>query len=463
MDLREKKVGIWGFGVVGKAAAKYCQHLCQRLEILDKRELTEHELSLASSYNAHCCIGRNEHEIGDFLERNDTIIMSPGIDTRPFEHYAHKFVCELDLLIKSYKKPIIAITGSVGKTTITHILGHILQAKDPQWWVGGNIGNCMLELLDIQDQTCGAILEVSSFQLEHYRSCAPQLGIITNVYPNHIDRHGSFTDYAKTKCHLFDHMSSSGNALVPFELINIADIQLPYADNIHFFSATQSIDHMLNILPNTNCHVFYIHNNCLMDYYQNSHTILINTNDLPDITFTYNWLIMCAVLTLLDMPLADLHQHVAQLPMPSHRLEKFATINGIDFYNDSKGTTPAATLTAVDKLKQRPIILLLGGLSKGVDRTPLIKQLAHHVQAIIVFGKEHHELAHACQQVSVAYAETITLDEALDQAMTMAKPGAQIVLSPAGSSFDQFRDYQERGNYFKQIVKKLQDLSSMHV
>lgn len=456
MDMHDKKVGIWGFGVVGKSAARYLQPICSKLELLDKRELTDNEKQLARQLNASCYQGNTAQEIEEFLNRNDAVIVSPGVDTRPFASFAHKFVSELDLLHASYKKPIIAITGSVGKTTVTHILGHILQSVNKAWWVGGNIGTGMLDLLSVKDQTCGAILEVSSFQLEHCRTFAPHLAIITNIFPNHIDRHGSFEEYVKAKCAIFSHLGPDDHALLPCCLHSQLDTKIKLHDHLHFFDATGPADNVIGKISQQNLHTFYLDHQSIIDACNDHIQPLIAINQLPDITFTQNWLIICAALRLLNVGVPDLNKAVANLTMPAHRLEKVATINGIDFYNDSKGTTPAATLAAVEKLKNRPTIVLLGGLSKGVDRTQLINQLAGQVKSLVLFGKEHAELAKASHNAKISYQEAITLENALNMAVQMAQPGDQIVLSPAGSSFDQFEHYQARGDYFKECVNVLQ-------
>lgn len=458
MDLTGKKIGIWGFGVVGKSAAKYVSNHCQALEILDARNLSEQEHALINQYNATAFSGDTKSEIEAFLDKNEIILVSPGIDTRLFAAFGHKFISELDIIQGAYKKPVIAITGSVGKTTVTHILGHILQSINPGWWIGGNIGTGMLDLLSVQDQTCGAVIEVSSFQLEHCTSFSPHLAIITNIYPNHIDRHGSFDQYAATKISLCTRPRASDQALMPLSAPKIPGISLNNFQHINFFDATGTTHNISDTFTNPQNHLFF--NNCssLVDLHHNSCATLVDVEDLPDTTFTENWLIICAALRLLNIALPDLKKTVANLPMPAHRLEKVATIATIDFYNDSKGTTASATLAAVDKLKKRPIILLLGGKSKGVDRTPLIWQVANTVKAIVVFGAEHHELAKACEQAKVLYKEAITIDQALDHAMAMAQEGDQIVLSPAGSSYDQFAHYQERGDYFKSCVRKLQSI-----
>ena len=454
MELDQKNIGIWGFGIVGKAAAHYLHNKCNSLEILDTRQLTEEEQSTIKKLNCSWSQGQDCASIESFIARNDRIVISPGIDTRQYAQFSAKFIAEFDLFYASYKKPIVAITGSVGKTTVTHLLAHIIRSYNKKWWMGGNIGIGVLDALAIEDQTEGAIIEVSSFQLDQCKSFAPDLAIITNIYPNHLDRHGSFQEYVNAKAKIFAHQSEDQTALVPLSLRSTLGLDKQTHSSVHFFSLTNPGTQAMEQLPSTSI-LFYIDNGYVRAYNDGKLITLVAVNKLPDISFLENWLILCAVLFISQLPVDNLKELVANIPLPAHRLEHVATINGIDLYNDSKGTTTAATLAAVTKLKSRPIILILGGLGKGVDRSELIKQLKGNVKAIICFGKEGEILGSACSTYDIPHKVTTTLDQAIDGCLVLASAGDQIVFSPAGTSFDQFKNYEERGDYFKQCIHKI--------
>ena len=385
-----------------------------------------------------------------------TILLSaPALTPVQYAQFAEKFIAEFDLLRASYKKPIVAITGSVGKTTVTHLLAHIIRSYDPRWWVGGNIGNGVLDLLAMQDETEGAITEVSSFQLDQCTMFAPDLAIITNIYPNHLDRHGSFQKYVAAKAKILSQQTEDQVAIIPLSLKSQLNLEKVHS-SVHFFSMTNPCQEAMKELPGTSI-LFYIEDDRIKAYNDGKTITLVDIKKLPSISFLENWLIICAVLFISQLPVDNLIELVANLPLPEHRLEHVATINGIDFYNDSKGTTTAATLAAVQKLKTRPVILILGGLGKGVDRTDLIKQLKDNVKAIVCFGNEREPLACSCHTQNIPCDITETLDQAVQACMAMAVPGDQIVLSPAGTSYDQFKNFEERGNFFKQCVKTLQE------
>lgn len=454
MEFTTKNIGVWGFGIVGKAATHYLAQAGAHVDILDSRLLSEEEQHVLLDLQATWSHQQDQTDTEAFLARNDYIIVSPGIDTRLYSEFSHKFIAEFDLFQASYTKTKIAITGSVGKTTITHLLSHIIRSYNPKWWTGGNIGNSLLDVLVSQDQTDGAIIEASSFQLDQCKTFAPDLAIITNMYPNHLDRHGSLENYVKAKAKIFAYQHEDQVVLLPLALKDTFDLT-QVCSCIHYFSLCKPTQEVMQQLSNTNI-LFYIENNHIKAYNDGKQITLIDIASLPTISFIENWLIICAVLFLFQLPVDNLQEIVAHTRLPEHRLELVATINGIDLYNDSKGTTTAATHAAVEKLKTRPIILMLGGISKGVDRTQFIKDLKSEVKAIVCFGKERDALAAACKTCDIPHDAMETIEQALQASMARAHSGDQIVFSPAGASFDQFKNYQERGTHFKECVKNLQ-------
>lgn len=419
------------------------------LEIFDTRELTSKEKELLAqqhiTYNPH-------QKLESFLHNNDYIIPSPGIDIHPYRaQYSNKFFAELDLFQHHFHQPVIAITGSVGKTTITHLLAHILNQYNCNTKAAGNIGTPALDLIPLQEKIDMAILEVSSFQLELCTQFAPDLAIWTNLHPNHLDRHHSMNTYFHAKCNILLHQHAHQQALVPFELMPKIKKLSTIDSTIHWFSITTPTKQEFDSL-NINQMLFFVEDDIITVYQNQSKTSLISLHQLPRTTFAYNWVILCAALHLLDMPFTNVSQIIQTISLPEHRLEKVTTIHHIDFYNDSKSTTPTSTLAAVKQLQKKPIILLLGGLSKGIDREPLIKALQSYVHTIVCFGAQASQLAHFCSAYGISSYSFETLNDAFNTCIRIVKPGHQILFSPAGSSFDLFNNYQERGDYFKQLV-----------
>ncbi len=180
----------------------------------------------------------------NFLEYNDYIIASPGIDLRPYQSYEHKFVTEIDLFCQDWQKPLITITGTVGKTSTTHLLSELLKLAGLRVATGGNIGTGMLDLLNEQTSSDCAVLELSSFQLEYAQHCTPDLAIITNIYPNHLDRHGTYDEYTRAKLRSIQLQTPQQKTLIPLSLYEtVADI-LPMLHNALFYFHGNNRNHI---------------------------------------------------------------------------------------------------------------------------------------------------------------------------------------------------------------------------
>lgn len=443
--ISHKKIGIWGYGITGKAAVQYLSTQKFEICVLDKKELSQSDQDFLSSKQiAYFAQG----QLAEFLEQCDYILPSPGIDLRAYQAYKSKWLNELDLFQAAWHKPIVAITGSVGKTTITHVLSSLLEKSGKHVATGGNIGTPMFDLLAQQNESDLALLEVSSFQLEYTKNFAPTLAIWTNFYPNHLDRHGSEQEYKDAKAKLMAFQNNSQQALAPLTLKECINTQ----STAHYFAKDKPSDEVFKtIAPNQS--LYYFDADSIIQFKDGTYRSLIKRTDLPKISYEENWLIICAALDLLGIPMPKVS--LEELSLPEHRLEHVATINGIDFYNDSKSTTPQSTMAAVNRLKNRPVLLLLGGMGKGIDRSPLIQELRGKVKKIYCFGKEAVHLKALCDTQQIPSESHANLDTAFAACMSDGKCADQIVLSPAGASFDLFANYMERGTYFKKLVNDL--------
>lgn len=434
-DLVGKKVGIWGFGIVGKSAVTYLKDKAH-LSVLDKRQLNAQEQATLGNFNI-TLYGQDSLE--HFLQSHDFIIPSAGIDLRPFERYRSKWISELDIFGSHFKKPIIAITGTVGKTTTTHFLAHVLTTAGMKVACAGNIGTGLFDIIDKSDDYDIAVIEVSSFQLELCRTFAPHYALWTNFYPNHLDRHSSIDEYLQAKLRILAHQSSSQFSIIPLELAPHASEN---KSSTTYFSTTQPNKEIAH--P-----ILYIHEQFLFKKTRNKHEKIINIDGLG--LFPETLILIAQVVHALHIPLSIIHQSMMTWKPYEHRLEKVTTINGIDFYNDSKSTIMEATVAAIKALAHKPTILLLGGLSKGVDRTIYFEQLKN-IKAIICFGAEANQLCSALQQINITCYATSSLEQAVECAIAQAKAGDNILLSPGGSSYDLFKNYEERGRRFKELV-----------
>lgn len=439
-----KKIGIWGLGIVGTAAIKYFIQKGYHVQAMDQKVPTPEQQTFLDNLKVPFC---SQKELSSFLQSNDYILPSCGIDLRPHSEYMHKFLSELDLFSAECKTPIIAITGSVGKTTSTHLLSELLKAQGKKVFTGGNIGVGLLESIEKANTADYVVLEVSSFQLERCKAFAPDLAICTNIFANHLDRHGSMEKYVQAKMQITRYQKPGQRSLFPAALYDQV-LQSHATSTPSFFSC--------NEISFSDVHSFYFLRNAkiCMNYQTNTQTI-IDLHELPWVSYAENIILLASALDMLGCSLEGFVEILNQQELPEHRLEKVATIANIDFYNDSKATIPASTLAAIEKINQRPIVLFLGGISKGVNRADFVKQLKDKVRMVYCFGKEAEQLKSFCDQNQIEAQAFGNLEQAFTMLTHNLIPQDQILFSPAGASYDLYTDYRERGNHFKKLVKNI--------
>ena len=493
------KLGIVGFGVVGKSALSFLSRyrgdarlaellgdVHYAIVIWDQRNLEHHEQEMLQAYGAQF-IHESETSLDDFIFSCDKVLSSPGVDLQSVTYPHKKIVCELDFFGLFFKKPVIAITGSLGKTTTTIVFAKVLERlsaimstntifakphdhESLRVAVGGNIGTGMLDLAMQSDNFDCAVLELSSWQLERSKRFAPDIAVWTNLYPNHLDRHGTMLEYARAKYALIAQQTEQQYAVIPFDLLTgeVGQEICSWLDQSFVHIIVTSTDHITidtvhQYVKNCIATVFIQDQDIIFDVFENNclkqRMKLAQTSELLAVTFIENWLhIIGALYASYQSPdnlirfLPDVVSEVLDNPYTKHRVEYFATVRDVDFYNDSKSTVIQATQAAVRKLSMqgRPIIIILGGLDKGVDRSALMTFLVNtrSIKKIYSFGK-------ARDLVPSTYFST--LDEVVQDIMTVMQPHDVVLLSPSGASYDLFKNYQQRGDVFKELVLRYSD------
>lgn len=434
-------IGIWGFGAVGKALAAFLHKRGIPFAIMENRRPTEKEAELLAYYQTSWL---SQQEIAFFCARHDYVVPSPGIALASFGYEANNIIGELDLFQHFFKKPIIAVTGTTGKTTVATYLADALEQSGIRVALGGNIGNATFNLIEQQEIIDYAVIEVSSFQLESTKFFAPDLAIWTNFYHNHLDYHGTMRRYFQAKCNIFVHQRASQKALLPLSCAGRLRAQRA-SHHVYF---TEQPFKRFSHLP-----LYYIEHNAVIyrDGHKKKQVGVIDDND-TDIIFKENLLCLHAALDILGvtftLSVSSSKKAIA------HRLELVGVHNTIAFYNDSKATVPASTYQAVTRLQHKgPVILFLGGLSKGTKRQSFIKQLKNKIFFAICFGSEARQLHAYCQLYGIPSQAFDSLESAFAYGTyVMAEPKTIVLFSPSGASFDLFAHYQERGNAFKKLV-----------
>ncbi len=378
-----------------------------------------------------------------FLEWADELIISPGVSINtPYlvkaKELNKRIISEIEFATGFINTPIIAITGSNGKTTTTTLISEILTSSGFNIFTGGNIGTPLITVVKKADKYDFIVLETSSFQLQATDNFRPYISVFLNITPNHLDHHSDFEEYFQSKTNIYKNQTSDDWAI-----INSGDeIIKKYSENIKskIVSFGNTTEHE-NISLTGNTVEFR------NEKYNLNSIKLIGGHNLDNA--------MCAIAAA---KIAGCEKEVIERtildfnPLP-HRIEYIGKHRGVDVYNDSKSTSPGATLKALDSISP-PIILLAGGKDKGTDYEILTGPLNKKVKHLVLFGEAKKRMN---QQLGMSVDTTIanSLEEAVEQAFSNSNKDDSILLSPACSSFDMFSSYEERGEVFKKIVQNI--------
>ena len=421
-------MGLGQFGG-GAAAARWLTTQGARVTVTDlaeDRELAQALESLASCNIAAIHLGG--HCEADFREA-DLLVVNPAVrPTNPWLGIARQngvpLTTEIDLFLQNCPAATIGVTGSNGKSTTASMIAAIFQNDGRRTWLGGNIGDSLLEsLYEIRPED-SVVLELSSFQLTYIRpeTRAPHIGVITSFSPNHLDWHANMDEYAAAKRILFQRQLPDDVAV-----INTHDRRL----------ASWTSDLCGRLLP------------------------LVRDDELPRLSIPgwHNRMnAACAATAALatGCSRAAINCGLQGFRGLPQRMELVAEVGGRTFYNDSTSTTPESTIAALDSL-DRPMFLLAGGHDKGFDFTEMVEAIGRLSVGAALFGEVGTKLY---ERLKASHVDTVaiavsTLDEALHWCCEMARPGDAIVLSPGCSSHDQFRNFRERGERFAELVYRL--------
>ncbi len=372
------------------------------------------------------------------------IIPSPGIPkTNTFIQTAVnlgvKITSELDIFAKYNNLPMIAITGTNGKTTTTTLIGDILKYCGYTPFVGGNIGTPLLDHLMNKEKTNVIVAEVSSFQLDISSRFRPDVGVLLNISEDHLDRYENFRAYETSKWSIFNHQNFSDTAVINESVKDFYALSQKLKSKIFTFSSGKDCL--------TNCNAKIGSESIKIITRELDHTI--NTNQLKELKGTHNKEnIAAAVLACLALG-ADINEIVKGLEtfknLP-HRMEFVKTINGISFYNDSKGTNTDAVIRAINCFEKN-IILILGGRGKRTDFSLLINDIQTSVKTIIALGESRTIIKDTFKNICPVL-EVQTMREAVQTAFNKAFKDDIVLLSPACASFDMYKNYPQRGNDF---------------
>ena len=447
MDLKGKRVLVVGLGKSGLAAALFLRHRGAQVTVSDVRSAEALAKDIPALLEEGIMVDAGGHGLLTF-RRQDLIVVSPGVplntpELAQVKSFGLPVIGELELAARFIKGRTLAITGSNGKTTTTALLGEILKAAGMPTLVGGNIGVPVVSLIDQSTDDTWSVLEVSSFQLESTDQFHPSIAVILNITPDHLDRHGSFENYALAKERIFAAQDEHDCVVLNADNERAAEAASRSTAKVYWFSVEHPVtrgawleDGLLVYRPAQDAPT-----ETVMPL---SGIPLKGTHNVENVLAA-----VCAA-RLAGAPADAIRKAIEKFQAVEHRLEFVATVNGVDFYNDSKATNVDAAAKAVAAFESG-IHLILGGKDKGSDYLQLAALLRSRVRAVYTIGSAAAKIESQLRGV-VSIHSCQTLENAVSAAASAARPGEVVLLAPACSSYDQFENYEHRGRFFKELV-----------
>jgi len=378
----------------------------------------------------------------------DLIVVSPGVpvDAAPLvqaRSLGEPVIGEIELAAQFLPGPIVAITGSNGKTTTTTLTGEILTAGGIATLVGGNIGTPAISLAEQAKRETVIVLEVSSFQLETIQTFRPKIAVVLNVTPDHLDRHRTLELYVAAKQRIFENQRGDDFAVLNQDDPTCRAMAARSRAPVFWFSRQREVKQGAWVRDGN---ILFRQDELQREIMQVAEIPLKGAHNLENVLAA-----VCAS-ALMGCAPEKIRQAVRDFKAVEHRLEFVATIGGVDYYNDSKATNVDATIKALESFPSN-LHLILGGKDKGSDYSVLNDLLRQRVKRVYTIGAAAAKIESQIQGVELVHAET--LENALRKVNAAAQPGDVVLLAPACASFDQFKSYEHRGKVFKEIVRRL--------
>jgi len=366
---------------------------------------------------------------------------------------------DAQLFLERCPAPIVGITGSAGKTTTTVLVGEMCRAAGFRTWVGGNIGHPLIADLEQITSRDRVVMELSSFQLE-IMTVSPPVAAVLNVTPNHLDRHKTMDAYIAAKRNVVVHQGKDDFAVLGYDDANARALALDTAAHLLWFSGGAEVDEGA-----------FKTNGELTLRWQGADTVIGEASEVR-LRGHHNLLNVLAASTLarvVGVPVEAMRRVITTFTGVEHRLEWVRRLHGVDWYDDSIATAPERTLAALRSFEE-PIVLLAGGRDKKLPWDEFADEAVKRARQLITFGEAGPMVARvAAERLAEqqgtggrkrvggleGITQTETLEEAVEAAARLAQPGDVVLLSPGGTSFDAFRDFAERGDRFKELVREL--------
>lgn len=454
MNIKDKNILIMGLGISGVSTAKALYSLGAKISILDAK--TEEQLSSyineLKDINVSYFLASNEMELNNI----DLIIKSPGIPLdlpilKKAEALGIEIITDIELANRISNNSMIAITGTNGKTTTTTLIGEIIKKTGTNCHVTGNIGVGILwETVNSKTDDI-FVVEASSFQLESTKLFKPNISLIINITPDHIKWHRTFENYVKSKKKIYINQDKNDYTVLNYDDPILREIGDVIDSQIIFFSQR-------NILSKG----VYLQDDIIVINDGKSIIPIMSYREIkiPGRHNLENALAAVSVGWALGIDIDIIVQTLKEFEGVEHRLEYVDTIDGISFYNDSKGTNPNASIKAIEAL-EKPIILIAGGYDKGSEFDEFIRKFNGKVHSLILLGETANKIKNTAISMGFSNIYIVgTMKEAVQKSYEIGNKNFKVLLSPACASWDMYNNYEIRGKDFKQSVASLRRLKN---
>jgi UDP-N-acetylmuramoylalanine--D-glutamate ligase len=448
MDLQNKRVLVVGLGKSGVASALFLKERGARVTVSDTKSPDQLRDEIPVLLDHGIAVETGGHGERTFRGQ-DLIVVSPGVpvDAPPLVQAraaGEPVIGEIELAAQHLPGPIVAITGSNGKTTTTTLAGEILTAGGLPTLVGGNIGTPAISLVAQAKSGTVVVLEVSSFQLETIETFRPKVAVILNITPDHLDRHRTFQAYVDAKARIFENQQGSDFAVLNEDDPTCVTLAGRGKASVFWFNRKKEVRQGAWVREGQI--VF-------RDAAGQREVMLVSEIPLKGAHNVENVLAAVCTGMLMGCKPEQIQTAIRNFKAVEHRLEYVATIKGVEYYDDSKATNVDATIKALESFPAN-IHLILGGKDKGSDYTVLNDLLRARVKRVYTIGAAAEKIESQVKGAAeIVHAET--LDNAIRRAHAVAQPGDIVLLAPACASFDQFQSYNHRGRVFKEAVHSL--------
>ena len=460
MDLKDKKVLVFGSGISGEAAAGLLMRegsdivLYDGNDKLDADRIKSEILEETQDTEYGRFPGTVSVVLGEFpenlLDKLDLVVMSPGVptDLPVVEQMRERDIPvwgEIELAYACGKGDVLAITGTNGKTTTTSLLGEIMKNAKESVFVVGNIGNPYTSIVPQTREDSVIVAEVSSFQLETVHSFRPKVSAILNITPDHLNRHHTMEAYIEAKERI-----TAGQSADDFCVLNYEDEVLrKFGESVNaqvlYFSSRRKLNRGVYLDGRTIV--------CSLD-----EPVAVCDTDELQILGTHNYenaMAAVAMAYAYGVPVDVIRKTLKEFRGVEHRIEFVAEKNGVAYYNDSKGTNPDAAIRGIQAMN-RPTVLIGGGYDKKSSYDEWIDAFDGKVKKLVLIGATREKIAETARRLGftdIVMADTF--EEAFDKCVEYAQPGDAVLLSPACASWGMFKNYEERGDKFKELVEQL--------